>query len=161
MQAEENAARGRTVASYTTYRDAERAVDWLSDQGFAVERGAIVGTGLRSVEQVTGRLTGGRSALLGAGEGLWIGALFALLFGVFFTAPDFGGLLLYSLAVGAVLGASIGALNHALLRGRRDFASLASMEAERYHVQVEEPAADEAKAILGAMPATNGAQPKA
>ena len=36
----------RTVASYTDYRDAEKAVDWLSDQGFAVERSAIVGSGL-------------------------------------------------------------------------------------------------------------------
>ena len=157
----EASPRRRAVASYTNYRDAERAVDWLSDQGFAVERGAIVGTGLRSVEQVTGRLTGGRSALLGAGQGLWIGALFALLFGVFFTGPDFAGLLLYSLAVGAVFGASIGALNHALLRGRRDFASLASIEAERYDVQVDEHAADEAKAVLEAMPATGGAQAKA
>lgn len=42
----------RTLASYPTYAEAERAVDWLSDQGFAVEHVAIVGKGLRSVEQV-------------------------------------------------------------------------------------------------------------
>jgi hypothetical protein len=34
----------RTLASYASYAEAERAVDWLSDQGFAVERVAIVGT---------------------------------------------------------------------------------------------------------------------
>ncbi len=33
------------IASYSNYRDAEKAVDWLSDQGFAVERSAIVGSG--------------------------------------------------------------------------------------------------------------------
>ncbi|HEX2411769.1 MAG TPA: general stress protein, partial [Solirubrobacteraceae bacterium] len=71
----ETSARRRTIASYTDYQDAERAVDWLSDQGFAVERGAIIGTGLRSVEQVTGRMTIGRGALVGAGEGALIGAL--------------------------------------------------------------------------------------
>ena len=40
----------RTIASYSTYAEAERAVDWLADHGFAVERSVIVGTGLRSVE---------------------------------------------------------------------------------------------------------------
>lgn len=33
----------RTIASYTTYQEAERAVDHLSDQGFPVERVAIIG----------------------------------------------------------------------------------------------------------------------
>jgi hypothetical protein len=40
----------RTIASYSTYAEAERAVDWLADHGFAVVRSVIVGTGLRSVE---------------------------------------------------------------------------------------------------------------
>jgi hypothetical protein len=44
----------RAIASYATDVEAERAVDRLSDQGFAVQRSAIVGRGLRSVEQVTG-----------------------------------------------------------------------------------------------------------
>jgi hypothetical protein len=95
----------RTIASYSTYADAERAVDWLADHGFAVERSAIVGTGLRSVEQVTGRMTPGRAAGIGAAQGALIGALFALLFGIFFTGPDFVGLLLYALALGALFGA--------------------------------------------------------
>jgi hypothetical protein len=71
----------RAVASYSNYREAEHAVDWLSDQGFPVERIAIVGTGLRYVEQVAGRVTTARAALTGAGQGLLIGLLFALLFG--------------------------------------------------------------------------------
>jgi hypothetical protein len=100
----------RTIASYSTYAEAERAVDWLSDHGFAVERSAIVGSGLRSVEQVTGRMTPGRAAKIGAGQGALIGALFALLFGIFFTGPEFVELLLYSLALGALFGALYGAL---------------------------------------------------
>jgi hypothetical protein len=42
-----------TVASYPSYAEAEHAVDSLSDQGVAIEHAAIVGKGLRSVEQVT------------------------------------------------------------------------------------------------------------
>ena len=74
-------------ATYRDYATAERAVDYLSDQGFAVERTAIVGKDLRSVEQVEGRMSAGRAALVGLGEGSLIGTLFALLFGVFFNGP--------------------------------------------------------------------------
>ena len=76
-----------TVATYDNYRDAERAVDFLSDKGFPVQRAAIVGTGLRTVEQIAGRITTGRAALMGAGQGAMIGLIFALLIGVFFTVP--------------------------------------------------------------------------
>jgi hypothetical protein len=146
----------RTIASYSTYAEAERAVDWLSDHGFAVERSAIVGTGLRSVEQVTGRMTPGRAAAIGAGQGALIGALFALLFGIFFSGPDFAELLLYSLVTGAVFGALYGALfQYAASGGKRDFVSSADIEADRYEVQVDEATAGEATRVLRRMPATS------
>ena len=142
----------RTIASYSTYAEAERAVDWLSDHGFAVERSAIVGTGLRSVEQVTGRMTPGRAAVIGAGQGALIGSLFALLFGIFFSGPDFVELLLYSLAVGALFGALYGAFfQYASSGGKRDFVSASSIQADRYDVQVDEEAADQAVRVLGGM----------
>ncbi len=149
-QPEPGAAR-RTIATYSNYKDAERAVDWLSDQGFAVERVAIVGTGLRYVEQVAGRLTTGRAAMTGAGQGAMIGLLFALLFGLFFTGPDFLGLLLYGLVAGAVFGAIFGAVTHAASGGRRDFASVAGTTADRYEVQVDEAVAEEADRLLESM----------
>jgi hypothetical protein len=143
----------RTLASYPTYAEAERAVDWLSDQGFAVEHVAIVGKGLRSVEQVARRMTAGRAALVGAGQGALIGALFAFLFGIFFTGPGFGGLLLYAVVVGALFGALFGALGHEVASGgRRDFVSDMSIAADRYEVQAEEDVADDAKWVLAAMP---------
>ncbi|WP_406154862.1 hypothetical protein OG806_01815 [Streptomyces sp. NBC_00882] len=67
-------ARG-TTASYTTYQEAERAVDHLSDQGVLVERVAIVGQDVRLVEQVTGRMERGGAALQGAASGALPGAL--------------------------------------------------------------------------------------
>lgn len=141
------------VATYSEYRDAERAVDWLSDQGFAVEHVAIVGSGLKSVEQVAGRMTTGRAALMGAGQGVFIGLLFALLFGLFFTGPGFWGLLLYAVVAGAIFGALIGLFSQSAQGGRRDFTSARGIQAERYEVQVDEPFADEARRILDAMPA--------
>jgi hypothetical protein len=142
-----------TVATYGEYREAERAVDYLSDSGFPVERAAIVGTGLKTVEQIAGRLTTGRAALLGAGQGAMIGLLFGLLFGLFFEGPAFFGVVLYGLLAGIVFGSIFGAIGQAMQGGRRDFASVRSMQAERYELQVEHEVSAKAKQLLAEMPA--------
>jgi hypothetical protein len=142
----------RTVATESTYREAERDVDWLSDRGFPVERVSIIGTGLRSVEQVSGRVTTGRAALMGAGHGATIGVLFGLLFGLFFTnAVDFFGVVLYGLVAGLVWGSIWGALAHSARGGRRDFASVAETRADRYEVQVDDNLAAQATRLLDQM----------
>ena len=95
----------------------------------------------------------GRAALVGLGEGALIGTLFALLFGVFFNGPGFGGLLLYGIVTGGLLGALFGALAHLTVSdGKRDFVSDTSIVAGRYEVQVDDGVADEAERLLGAMP---------
>lgn len=137
-----------TVASYGTYHEAERAVDFLSDRGFPVERAAIVGTGLKTVEQIAGRLTTGKAALAGAMQGATIGVFFALLFGLFFDAESFLGILLYGLVAGTVFGATFGAISQFAQRGRRDFASVQSMQAERYELQVDHEVSAKAKQEL-------------
>ncbi len=141
-----------TVATYGDYAAAERAVDHLSDQGFPVERAAIVGTGLKTVEQIAGRLTTGRAALMGAMQGAMIGLLFGLLFGIFFTGPDFLGVVLYGLVAGIIFGATFGAVGQAMQGGRRDFASVRSMQAEKYEVQVDHEVSARAKQLLADLP---------
>ncbi len=144
-----------TVATYDTYREAERAVDYLSDKGFPVEKAAIVGTGLRTVEQIAGRLTTGRAALFGAAQGAMIGIFFALLIGLFFELDgSFLGLLLYGLVAGALFGATFGALTQAMQGGRRDFASVRGMEAAEYELQIEHEHSAKAKQLLAELPAT-------
>jgi len=139
----------KTVASYPSYAEAEHAVDSLSDQGVAVEHVAIVGKDLRSVEQVTGRMTAGRAALVGLGEGILMGALFALLFGIFFNGPAFGYLLLYSVVAGGLFGVTFGLISYAAdSDGRRDFASETSVSADRYEVQADDEVAAEARSSL-------------
>src|SRR3954454_15350811 len=89
----------RSVSSATTYKDAEHAVDWLSDHEFPVERVTIVGTGLRYVENVTGRMTTGRATLIGTGGGALLGLIWGLLFALLFTLDNgsFWGLLAFSI----------------------------------------------------------------
>ena len=152
MEASAPAAR-TTVATYSSYAEAERAVDHLSDKGFPVERAAIVGTGLKTVEQIAGRLTTGRAALLGAGQGATVGLLFGLLFGLFFDGPAFFGVVLYGLVAGTIFGAIFGAITQAMQGGRRDFASIQTMQAERYELQVDDEVSAQAKQLLAGVPA--------
>lgn len=49
--------KGWPVGSYPTYAEAQRAVDYLSEQQFPVQQVTIVGVDLMQVERVTGRLT--------------------------------------------------------------------------------------------------------
>lgn len=152
MEASAPAAR-TTVATYDNYLEAERAVDYLSDNDFPVERAAIVGTGLKTVEQIAGRLTTGRAALLGAGQGAMIGLLFGLLFGIFFNGVDFLGVVLYGLVAGVIFGATFGAIGQGMQGGRRDFASVQTMQAERYELQVDHEVSARANQLLAEMPA--------
>jgi heat induced stress protein YflT len=145
--------RRRVVAAYDSYDEAQQAVDRLSDRGFPVDKVAIVGRGLRYVEQVTGRVTTGRAALLGALEGALVGAFLGVLVAVIFSYdpnPAVPLLILYGLVAGALVGAALGAILHAATGGRRDFASVPGITAERYEVVVDDDVANRALELLDA-----------
>jgi Heat induced stress protein YflT domain len=145
----------RTIATVTSYEEAERVVDRLSDEHFPVEHVTIVGTGLRYLEQVQGRMTNGRATLLGAAAGIVLGLFWGLLFGAFFTVDSaFFGVLLYGMLVGVVFGALIGLISHTVQRGRRDFESISTTRAERYELQVDDAFADRAEQLLARTPAS-------
>ena len=68
---------GPTVASFPTYEAAQKAVSELISGEIPAREIAIVGTGLRSVERVTGRLGYASAARSGAINGLLLGLLFS------------------------------------------------------------------------------------
>ena len=141
----------QVIATFDNYADAERAVDYLSDQRFEVNRVAIVGRDLEYVEQVMGRLNYGGAALRGAGSGALVGLLIGWLFGLFnWVQPLVSALVLagYGLVFGAIVGALFGLLAHALQRGRRDFHSVSGLLPKYYDVVADVEVADRALQIL-------------
>ncbi|MEX5235975.1 general stress protein [Kocuria arenosa] len=126
----------RVLRTVPTYEQAQRIVDALSDAEFPVEHVRIVGTGLRSVEQVTGRMTNGRAALYGAGTGAWLGLMIGLLFGIF-TVGAWLPVVLWSVVLGAIWGLVFGLISHAVTGGKRDFRSIQGFEADAYDILVE------------------------
>ena len=71
------------MGTYETYAEAQKAVDFLADRDFPVENVLLVGTDLKQVERVTGRLTSGRVMLGGLLSGIWIGVFVGLVFAMF------------------------------------------------------------------------------
>ena len=137
---------GMTVGTYDTYEQAQRAVDYLSDNKFPVENVTIVGNGLRLVERVTGRLTQGRAAATGAAAGAWWGLFIGIMLSLF-TEPQSSTLLLILLTLisGAVFGAIFGIIGYSLTGGRRDFTSTSSVVATSYDVLCKHTHAEEAR----------------
>lgn len=144
-----------TIATYPDYASAQRTVDDLSDNRFPVERTAIVGTNLRLVEDVTGRLTTGRAALAGAGTGAWFGLFIGLLIGIF-AVVNWLGIIVTALVIGAVWGAVFGAVAHAMTGGRRDFSSRSLLQASQYGVTVDADYAEQAQQAMRRMNPASG-----
>lgn len=132
------------VASFGNYLAAQQLVDRMSDGGFPVEHVRIVGDGVRTVENVTGRMTKGKAALTGAASGAWFGALIGLLFALFAVGPLWLWVVLIAVIIGAIWGALFGFAAHWSTRGRRDFSSVQTLEAQRYDVYVAAEHAAEA-----------------
>ena len=146
---EVRSTQGVVVASYSNYAEAQSAVDRLSDAKFPVEHVQIVGRDLALVENVTGRLTKGRAALAGAVTGAWFGLFIGLLVGLFTTGPEWLGLVLGGVVIGAFWGAIFGFFAHWATGGMRDFASVRGLAASSYDVLVDEQHAARARELLG------------
>ena len=145
----------QSLAVYDDYAAAQKAVDFLSDHEFPVENCMIVGTDLKQVERITGRLTTNKVAIGGALSGLWLGIFIGLVFALFGSGNGLATIL--TTAVFGVLFGIIWALvGYAATRGQRDFSSVRTVVATRYEVLVEHKLLLRAQELLAQLP---GARP--
>jgi hypothetical protein len=140
--------RGQAIATYDTYVEAQRAVDFLADEEFAVENVSIVGSDLKMVEKVIGRLTRGRAAAAGAASGAWFGLFVGVLLSLFSKSTNGLLLIISALIYGAVFGGIFGFVSHALSGGKRDFTSRSKIVSSRYEIVVVWAHADKAREVL-------------
>ncbi|MEO6827009.1 MAG: general stress protein [Microbacteriaceae bacterium] len=139
--------RGEVVATFETYLDAQQAVDVLARADFPVSKLSIVGSDLKSVERVTGKLTWGRVALAGAASGAWLGLFFGLLLVIFAPATNLG-FVMAALLIGAGFGMLFGIVSYAINRRRRDFTSVMQVIATSYQVLVDPDLVNRARNLL-------------
>ncbi|HET9423346.1 MAG TPA: general stress protein [Nocardioides sp.] len=141
----------QSLAVYDDYAAAQKTVDFLADQKFPVEHCMIVGTDLKRIERITGRLTTGRVALGGLLSGIWLGIFVGLIFALF-TEEDFLGILVSCALIGALFGVIWALLGYAMTRGQRDFSSVTQVVATKYEVLVEHKVAAQARELLTQLP---------
>jgi len=137
-----------SIGVFATYPEAQHAVDSLSDSGFPVENCLIVGTDLRQLERVTGRLTWGRVLTGGALSGLWLGLFVGLLFSLFVTTPGAMPPMVLTMLFGAVFGAVWAAIGYAATRGKHDYTSVSRIVPSRFEVLAEHKVAQQARDLL-------------
>lgn len=139
--------RGEVIGRYGTYADAQKAVDHLADEQFEVDRIAIVGNDLKSVEQVTGRLSypkvAGQGALNGMVFGAFLGLILSLLGG-----GEWVSALLVSVLMGGAFWMLLATVTYAMQRGKRDFTSTNQIVATSYDVVAAPEVAQRAQQVL-------------
>lgn len=140
--------RGEQVAAYDTYLEAQKAVDHLADREFPVQNVTIVGTDLRMVERVTGRLTYSRVALAGLASGAWFGLFVGLLLSIFSTVGTTTLPILAAVAIGAAFGILFSVISYAFAGGKRDFTSSSQIVASSYAVLCVSEHAHRARTLL-------------
>lgn len=138
---------GLPVAVYDTYLEAQRAVDHLSDAAFPVKAVTIVGTDLRMVERVTGRITYARVALAGLATGAWFGLFVGLLL-TFFSTTGSMQPIVTAVGIGAGFGMLFQVSAYALTGGKRDFTSSSQIVAAHYAVLCLAEHAGQARNLL-------------
>ena len=147
----------QSLGVYDKYEQAQRAVDFLSDHEFPVENCMIVGTELKQVERVTGRLTTGRVAVGGLLSGIWMGLFIGLIFS-FFGTGNATPIIFATVAFGALFGVIWALVGYAATRGHRDFSSVSQIVATRYEVLVEHKHAARGRELLTQLPGHTASQ---
>lgn len=126
---------GETIATFTSYEAAQKAVSQLIEADIPAKDISIVGRGLRSVETVTGRLGYAAAARTGAINGVLLGLLFSVIFVLGNPSAQvqhFLGIML----VGIALGMLMSIIMYSIVRRRRDYTSITQMIADSYEVSI-------------------------
>ena len=124
------------IADFTQYDEAVAYVEKLVVNNFPAGFIAIVGTDLRTVERVRGKLSYARVALNGAITGSWMGLIFSFLFGTAENTAGIGSPMAANIFIGAGLGMLFNIVRFAMSRKKRQFVSQSSVVALKYQVQV-------------------------
>jgi len=142
----------QSLGVYDHYAQAQKAVDFLSDEGFPVQNVLIVGTDLKQVERVTGRLTTPRVLFAGAASGAWLGLLVGLLLGIFAKGGAYFATVLTGIVLGVIFGAVWALIGYAATRGQRDFSSITRVVPGRYEVLTEHNLLARGQELLAKLP---------
>ncbi|CAB4636316.1 unannotated protein [freshwater metagenome] len=129
---------GEALATFTDYKQAVAFIEKMIENDFPPKLVSIVGTDLKTVESIKGKLGYGRVSISGAITGSWLGLFFGLIFGTTGTGTE--AALMTNVTAGIVIGAGVGMLiniiRFSLTKNRRGFISGQTVVAKQYEVVV-------------------------
>lgn len=139
---------GEIVASMRDYEAAQKAVSQLIAGEVPARDIAIVGQSVRTIERVTGKLGYAAAARSGAINGVLLGLFLSAI--LVLGNPEvpiqlFVGFVFIGVAVGMLLSL----ITYAIVRRRRDFASVTQFAADHYEVTVAAGSLAKARQVLG------------
>jgi len=147
---------GTVVASFSSYEQAREAVDTLARrEGFSLQQISIVGSDLKSVERVIGRMSAARAAMSGAVTGTMMGLFVTLMWLLIYPEAGFSsilGVFLLAIAFGTIWSL----LAYALSPRKREFTSMMQLTASRFDLLVPPSLAEQAAQVLGVQAAADG-----
>ncbi|GAB2989566.1 magnesium transporter [Amycolatopsis acidiphila] len=146
---------GWPIGSYSSYEEAQRAVDHLADADFPVADVTIVGVEPMLVERVAGKLSWGRVLGNAAMSGAWFGLFVGLLLSLFGTGAGILPILI-GLVAGVAFSMVFAAVSYGATRGRRDFVSHSQLVARRYDVLSQPRNAERGRELLADFAARAG-----
>lgn len=150
-----------SLGVHDTYASAQKVVDYLSDHEFPVENVLIVGTDLKQLERVTGRLTRSRILLGGVLSGAWLGLLIGLIFALFDTSGFSWTSVVATVVFGSVFGAIWALVGYSFTGGQRDFTSVTQVVATKYEVLTEHKHATRGRELIAELDPMAAAQAEA
>ncbi|MFE6734270.1 general stress protein [Microbacterium sp. NPDC057650] len=139
---------GEIVSSVRDYESAQKTVSKLIAGEVPARDIAIVGMGVRTIERVTGRLGYAMAARSGAINGVLIGLFLSAI--MLFGNPNAPiTLFLGFVFIGVALGMIMSLISFAIVRRRRDFASVTQLAADHYEVRVQPASLAKARQVVG------------
>lgn len=149
---------GEVVASMRDYESAQKTVSKLIAAEVPAREIAIIGQSVRTVERVTGRLGYAAAARSGAINGVLIGLFLSAI--LVLGNPDAPMQLFVGFVfIGVALGMLLSLVTYAIVRRRRDFASVTQFAADHYEVTVQPASLAKARQVLGAVRQTTVSRP--
>jgi len=140
---------GEIVASTRDYESAQKTVSTLIAQEVPARDIAIIGQSVRTVERITGRLGYAAAARSGAVNGILIGLFLSAILVI--GNPEVPMQLFVGFVfIGVALGMLLSLVTYAIVRRRRDFASVTQFAADHYEVRVQSTSLAKARLALGA-----------
>lgn len=140
---------GEIVASTRDYEGAQKTVSKLIAEEVPARDIAIVGQSVRTVERITGRLGYAAAARSGAVNGVLIGLFLSAILVI--GNPEVPIQLFVGFVfIGVALGMLLSLVTYAIVRRRRDFASVTQFAADHYEVRVQAASLAKARLALGA-----------